>query len=93
MSEMKELMEQLSIIQGTQRKKTDEPKFYLCFDNEEIPKEIVQKFAKNYKKAIKLNREGIAIVEQFFGTRNRKVITKRLVLYLLAMSEKAKQSQ
>jgi len=91
MSDMEKILKELTIVQGTARQKTSEPKYYLVFDKESIPKEIVQKFSKSFNSDIQLNKQGIQILENFFGTRNRKVLAKRLVLYLLAMSEKAKE--
>jgi len=93
MSDMENILKQLSIVQGKAKQQSDEPKIYIVLDKEKIPKQIVQKFSSSFKQEIQLNKQGIRILEDFFNTRNRKVLAKRLVLYILAMSEKKKREE
>jgi len=60
------------------RQKSDEPKYYIIFD-----KSTVKIDGKEYK----LNTDGIAILEKALGTRNRKLMAKRLLALLIRLAK------
>ena len=60
------------------RQKSDEPKYYLIFDKSKVSID-----GKTYQ----LNKEGIEILEKALGTRNRKLMAKRLLALLIRLAK------